>query len=35
MKLTKSKLKEIVKECIEEMITSRLDEGKAKFNIKK
>ena len=35
MKLTKSKLKEIVKECIEEMMTSRLDEGKVKFNVKK
>ena len=35
MKLTKSKLKEIVKECIEEMVTSRLDEAKAKFNVKK
>ena len=34
MKLTKSKLKEIVKECIEEMMTSRLDEGKSKFNVK-
>ena len=34
MKLTKSKIKEIVKECIEEMVTSRLDEGKAKFNVK-
>ena len=34
MKLTKSKIKEIVKECIEEMMSSRLDEGKAKFNVK-
>ena len=35
MKISEKKLKEIIRECIDEMFKKDLNEAKAKFNIKK